>query len=341
MSATTNDFETWSGIIDDANRFTKSDGQHWTFLVGDHTRPVQAYGLLNPTVVSYLRVSGSKFFTFDSAWREVRLRPEVCDSPLHFTRAFVQIRQALNETMDPYGGATGGRYPNASLEDLDMTPLICARIRRFDEHRGCSRAGIPRDIAPLFGVTVPAVHVNIYSQSGRETKLYLAVHPSRSPYTLDQCVVSDLQPGDVAIDRIRTETYAQVEVGIPLHKAPRNKPGEAEIPWIRYFDVAPTVLGPGTRVDLLPKPGMLKPYDLKLGPGARLMARDGVCSIEAFSVEQVKDFLVERKFKPASALVVLDFLVRHKLVGDSDGDREKLNSRLRRDLGLPFDNHRC
>ncbi|TIC90821.1 hypothetical protein CH35J_011445 [Colletotrichum higginsianum] len=337
MSSTTNGFETWSSIIDDANRFTKSDGQPWTFLVGDHTRPVQAYGLLNPIVVSYLKVSGSKFFTFDSTWREVRLQPETCNSPLDFTRAFVQIRQHLSKTMDP----CGGRFPNALLENIDMIPLICAPIRRFDEYRGCSRAGIPRDIAPLFGVTVPSVHVNIYSQSGEEMKLYLAVHPSRSPYPLDQCVVSDLRPGDVALDRIRTETYAQVESGIPLHKAPRNKPDDVEIPWIRYFDFTQIVLGTGPQVDLLPKPGMLKPYDLKLGPGARLKARDGICSIEAFSVEQVKDFLVDRKFKPESALVVLDFLIRHKLVGDSNGDREKLNSRLRRDLGLPFDNHRC
>ncbi|GJD01389.1 thiamine pyrophosphokinase [Colletotrichum higginsianum] len=304
MSSTTNGFETWSSIIDDANRFTKSDGQPWTFLVGDHTRPVQAYGLLNPIVVSYLKVSGSKFFTFDSTWREVRLQPETCNSPLDFTRAFVQIRQHLSKTMDP----CGGRFPNALLENIDMIPLICAPIRRFDEYRGCSRAGIPRDIAPLFGVTVPSVHVNIYSQSGEEMKLYLAVHPSRSPYPWT---------------------------------TPRNKPDDVEIPWIRYFDFTQIVLGTGPQVDLLPKPGMLKPYDLKLGPGARLKARDGICSIEAFSVEQVKDFLVDRKFKPESALVVLDFLIRHKLVGDSNGDREKLNIRLRRDLGLPFDNHRC
>jgi 8-oxo-dGTP pyrophosphatase MutT (NUDIX family) len=89
-------------------------------------------------------------------------------------------------------------------------------------------------------------------------------------------------------------------------------------------------------------PGLYYLYELELGPDGTprptVNKADGeVEGFELMSVSEILENLVENKFKPSSALAMVDFLVRHGHITElSEKSYSEVCMTLRRDLLLPI-----
>src|SRR5699024_933682 len=71
----------------------------------------------------------------------------------------------------------------------------------------------------------------------------------------------------------------------------------------------------------LMNPGVLYVYDLEVGEDVRFEpVDDGISTFHLMDVDTVKDAMVKGLFKPASANVMMDFLIRHGLITAEDDD---------------------
>jgi len=85
------------------------------------------------------------------------------------------------------------------------------------------------------------------------------------------------------------------------------------------------------------QPVVLYLYDLEMPEGMELKPQDD--EVEYFvlmSVEEVRNAMMEYKFKPNCCLVMIDFFVRHGIITDeNEEDYLELITRLRRKLPVP------
>lgn len=79
-------------------------------------------------------------------------------------------------------------------------------------------------------------------------------------------------------------------------------------------------------------------YDMEVAPS--IIPSPGDDEVEHFSlltIEEVKGALLEGRFKPNCALVMLDFFIRHGFVdAENEGDFTGIVSRIHRKLPFPM-----
>lgn len=107
---------------------------------------------------------------------------------------------------------------------------------------------------------------------------------------------------------------------------------------ISYFHVKKESVGGIGMVELL-QPEVEYLYELRLGKGVVPSPADSeVEDFRLWGVKEVKKALGEGRFKPNSAVVVVDFLLRRGLLDGNDED-ERIRVRLHRELPLPVVDH--
>ncbi|XP_037540493.1 thiamin pyrophosphokinase 2 [Nematolebias whitei] len=221
----------------------------------------------------------------------------------------------------PRGGAVGlcpsldsyqsrSEAVDAVLQDLRQEEAITClqgwRDERYSVMPGFSHAPLmwmERAATSLFGVKRYGVHVNGYTVSGSgEVSMWLA-RRSRTKQTypglLDNMAAGGLAAG-VGV-RATLIKECEEEACVPAHLAAKARP--ASTVSYTYED----------EEGVFPESQFV--FDLELPVGFEPRVGDG--EVQEFSllpVQEVKELLATDDFKPNSALVVLDFLIRHSFI---------------------------
>lgn len=229
----------------------------------------------------------------------VSLHPSLSDYASR-TAAMARITQALR---------ADGRVPGWRDEAYRIGPNFCAPPL-FE---------LERAAVPLFGFKGYGVHMNGYVRSGDELKLWVArrsLTKPTGPGKLDQ-IVAGGQPVGMSLKDNLIKECAE-EAGLPVDLAAKARPVGA----ISYRTTRPE----GLRDDVLFN------YDLELPPEFEPRNTDG--EVDAFylwPLAQVRETLEHTdNFKFNSALVVIDFMVRHGFIDADEPDYVELIAGLHR-----------
>ena len=166
-----------------------------------------------------------------------------------------------------------------------------------------------RAAVPFFGVRAYGVHLNGYVRSAEGLKMWVARRARGKqtyPGMLDNLVAGG-QPIGLGIRENLTKECAE-EAAIPPELAARAVPAGA----ISYRQETPEGL----------KPDVQFVYDLELPPDFVPRNTDGeIESFHLWPIERVAEIVAETtEFKFNCNLVVIDFLVRHGLIGPERPD---------------------
>ncbi|ORY93952.1 NUDIX hydrolase domain-like protein [Syncephalastrum racemosum] len=184
---------------------------------------------------------------------------------------------------------------------------------------------VERAGAPLFGISQFGAHLNAFVRdTDGSIKMWVA-RRSRTKQTwpgmLDNCVA-----GGVAWQQTTRETIVREcneEASIPHEIAEQARNAGA----VTYFTYTHHGLVPETQYV----------YDLQLPLGVTPTPQDG--EVECFylwSLDQVRETLLNGEWKPNCALVMIDFLMRHSIItADTEPDYIDLTYRLHRRLEFP------
>lgn len=221
--------------------------------------------------------------------------------------------------------------------------------------------GIPLPARGLFGVLTLGVHLNVYTVktvNGREEidKIWVCHRAAGEELAysgmLDQPVAGGLEPVDRVDGKfapfvtLKREAFEEAGMDLDLETKTmtflegwrRKTLGTVEsASYITYYDCKDRSAGCHSQGHL--EPGVRFLYDLKLAdPSFQLKGREvNIEKFETYTVEQVKEQLRCKRWKPNCALVMLDFLVRKGLVSDSNDDRfQDIKEGLRMDLPFKY-----
>ncbi|KAL1622932.1 hypothetical protein SLS56_008540 [Neofusicoccum ribis] len=195
---------------------------------------------------------------------------------------------------------------------------------------------LERAASPLFGVHVCSVNMTCYvvDETGCRHRFWVP-RRARAKQTyggmLDNTVAGGLPAGEAPLDALVRE--AEEEAALPPELVRRDARAAG---CVSYFLVRDEKAGGET--------GLLQPesqlvYDLRLreGDGVEPRVNDG--EVEGFALlttEEVQEALRRGEFKPNTALVMLDFFVRHGiLTPENEPDYAEIVSRLHRRLQFP------
>lgn len=190
---------------------------------------------------------------------------------------------------------------------------------------------VERFSANLFGITTRGAHLVAYTNTPEGMKVWI---PRRSPhlYTypnmLDATVAGGVKSGVSPFQTIVEEADEEASLsgdlvrrytrprGVISHMGLTGKgfPGEQGLvvpDYIYVYDIE------------LPNDIVPTPHD------------DEVASFNCMTIEQLKSALLREDFKPDSAAVLIDFMIRHGIItADNEPDFVEINMRLHR--MLPF-----
>lgn len=311
--------------------------QEWRFCLetggkepGSGGKLFKPYGLVLPDVVKSFR--GDKmiapYFNFSGETREMVMRKQHCADSEAFGAAMRRIRFAAQCLPGEVFGSLRTDYIGYTLE----LPLLQAPAPHMS---------VPQAIAGLLGIVTSGVHANLYHKdrdgcvriwvregsSGQLEQCFRGLvlapdRPTEPMHTLLRIVQAETGRGDGSVVSRTTRLVSDATAG-----------GEISFCGIRD--------GPGTRpVDAgRPEPGIRHVFDLQVGDDFFPAEYEGppanLPAFQLLSVGEARDALLEDRFSPTCAMVMLDFLIRHRLLAElPDRAAAKLEKRLR--SGLPF-----
>lgn len=195
---------------------------------------------------------------------------------------------------------------------------------------------IERCACPLFGVVTYGVHVIAYVPAPADDgamKIWVS-RRARSKQTfggmLDSTAAGGVASGETPLSTILHE--CNEEASLPSDLVRRNAKAAGAITHFYVRDRRS-----GGEVGLL-QPECQYVYELPVPSG--LVCKPNDNEVEAFQLLTVSDIveaLARREFKPNSALVMLDFMIRHGVVtSENEKDYLEIITRLHRRLDFPL-----
>lgn len=221
---------------------------------------------------------------------------------------------------------------------------------------------IPLPARGIFGIITVGVHLNMYSVrevDGRELvdRIWVS-HRARGENVcysgmIDQVVAGGMDPTDRVDDLlapgVTLKREAEEEAGLLLDLDTKSMTSSCccgqqktigiveDAPAIAFYDCKGREAGRGNEGHL--EPGVRFVYDVKLkDPTFQPRSHErGIEKFESLTVDEVKRWLRERRWKPNCGLVMLDFLVRKNLITEADEERfGDIAAELRRSLPFKF-----
>lgn len=256
----------------------------------------------------------------------------------HFQISHVHPRTVRLTISDEYSSEVYSKACNAAFDevvqraiDQDLFETINGQ---HSEHFAILGAKYPvrveRFAACLFGIVHRGAHMTAYTKTANSLKIWV---PTRSlslkisPGALDTTVAGGVRAGESPFDCIVHEAAEEASLPEALVR-------EQAVPCgaITYMSQRSDGLRAG-----LPVPAVLYTYDLLLDSDTIPSPNDDeVHEFSLYTIDQVKEAMFRNKFKPNSALVMIDFFVRHGILTAAD-DAEYLEivGRLHRKLPIP------
>ncbi|MBK1723464.1 DUF4743 domain-containing protein [Thiocystis violacea] len=188
-------------------------------------------------------------------------------------------------------------------------------------NREQARCLIDRACAPFFGMRAFGQHLNGFVRTAHGIEMWIGRRSADRrlyPRRLDHLVAGGLPHGLSLVENLRKECHE--EAGMPRALADRALPVGA----VTYCRDSDRGL----------KPDVMYCYDLELPEDFQPQCTDG--EVEAFyrmPVEEVRDLVRDSdEFKLNCNLVIIDFLIRHGLIPQTDPDYLELIQGLRSPL---------
>ncbi|KAI7853229.1 NUDIX hydrolase domain-like protein [Circinella umbellata] len=184
---------------------------------------------------------------------------------------------------------------------------------------------IERAGTPLFGISQFGAHLNCYvREADGSIKIWVArrsLTKQTWPGLLDNCVAGGITYQATTKDTIVRECDEEASIPPEISQQARN------VGAVSYFTTTEHGLVPETQYT----------FDLELPLDFVPTPRDG--EVECFylwSVDKVRETLLNNEWKPNCALVTIDFLMRHSVItADTEPDYIDLTYRLHRKLEFP------
>lgn len=242
---------------------------------------------------------------------------------------------------DSSSGTETASAINAAFEELvaicieqEIFHVLCARHSepfaiagaRYDKP-----VWIERFSTNLFGITTRGAHLIAYTNTAEGMKIWVprrSSHLYTYPNLLDSTVAGGIKSGVSPFQTIVEEADEEASLSEDLIRRSTRSRGV-----ISHMSLTGKGF-PGEQG--LVNPDYVYVYDIELPAGVVPKPHDDeVHSFSCLTVEQVKTALLEETFKPDSAAVVIDFLIRHSIItADNEPNFVEVNMRLHR--RLPF-----
>jgi 8-oxo-dGTP pyrophosphatase MutT (NUDIX family) len=187
----------------------------------------------------------------------------------------------------------------------------------------------------LFGIISRGAHLTAYTNTSSGMKIWV---PRRSPnlFTypncLDTTVAGGVAAGEDPFECIIREAYEEASLPEELVRKEAKACG-----CVSYVGVKDVKNGGDSGETGLIAPDIVYVYDLELGEDVVCRQNDEeVKEFNLMSVEEVKETLSMEEFKTNSALVMIDFLLRHGVIkAEEEKNYAEIVARLHRRLPLP------
>ncbi|KAJ3958158.1 hypothetical protein N0V92_005259 [Colletotrichum tropicale] len=307
-------YENLVELVKDVNRF-QIKGTEWKFCLQDPTNPTspwKAFGIVLEENVKWLKRANSKWLDFDWLSKQIRL----INPPIDPTTGTIQLNYAWKEIVDKLDEIPGGNLPQWVKKDTkwlyndqESWPLI----EEDKNFRKLFREGIWCDLVPIFGILTTGAHLNVYKITKEKGfQVWVSQRPDTQPNfpgLLDQAAAGGFTPSHKTILECIEKEKKQESKGYPRHwrELMRQSP---DIPTIQFFDVRDERWEKGYAG--LPEPGIRKAYDLRVND-EKIKGKEGQ-TFKLMGIDEIRESLLHGRWKPNSALVMIDFMIRHGLV---------------------------
>ena len=250
-------------------------------------------------------------FQVDHVSKTVRLRP------LDATRTFTTALQILTDK---------------AIEE-DVFRIIHREHSELYPILGVQDLTLERYFAPLFGTISRGAHLTVYTRVGptKEMKLWV---PRRSqscftyPGCLDTTVAGGLPAGESPLGCIIRE--ADEEASLPQKLVRERAIACGALTYIQQSG-----MGDGGEHGLI-APDLLYVYDLEVEEDVVCRPHDDeVQDFYLMRVGEVQDAMATREFKTNSAVVMIDFFIRHGVINESN-EKHYAELLMRMHRRLPF-----
>lgn len=196
---------------------------------------------------------------------------------------------------------------------------------------------LERYASNLFGIISRGAHLTVYTKSAKdgEMKIWVprrAKHLFTYPGKLDTTVAGGVATGEGGFECIVRE--AEEEASLPEQLVRSRAKAAGNISYVGVKDV--TNGGDSGEVGLIAM-DCVYVFDLEVEKGIVCQQNDEeVEEFSLMSVDEVKDALSRSEFKTNSALVMIDFFIRHGVIkAEEEPDYAEIMARLHRRLPLP------
>jgi 8-oxo-dGTP pyrophosphatase MutT (NUDIX family) len=191
---------------------------------------------------------------------------------------------------------------------------------------------VERFAGDLFGITARGAHMTVYTITDEGMKIWV---PRRSasmvtyPNKLDTTVAGGVAAFETPLQNIIRE--AQEEASLPEDLVTPDIKAAGVLTYMSSF------AGVAGGKEAYVCPDIVYVYDLEVGWNVKLSPEDGeVNEFYLLSVEQIQESLRRGRFKTNSAVVMLDFFIRHGIItADNEDDYVEIVQRMHRQLPFP------
>ncbi len=191
---------------------------------------------------------------------------------------------------------------------------------------------LERFAADLFGITARGAHLTVYTMTKDGMRIWV---PRRSPslFTypgkLDTTVAGGVSAGETPMQNIIRE--AQEEASLPAELIQKGIRTTGLLTYISY-----ELEKPGGNESCV-VPDMIYVFDLEVALDVIPVPEDGeVKEFYLMSLQEIKEALATGEFKTNSAVVMLDFFIRHGIITpDNEKNYAEIVMRMHRRLPFP------
>lgn len=199
---------------------------------------------------------------------------------------------------------------------------------------------IERSASPLFGIVTYGVHMTAYTRTtdaeGKEEYKIWVPRRAKTKQTyggmLDNTVAGGTSSGEGFFESLVRECGEEASLPEELVRSKVRSRGT-----VTYFYIRDQRAGGES--------GLFQPecqcvYDLELPSDGSVVPKPNDDEVEQFyywTVDEVREALARREFKPNCALIMLDFLIRHGLITvENEKDYMEITARVHRRLEFPM-----
>ena len=293
-------FEPQSGVF----------SSYYKFLLPGDTRP---HGLLLPSVVKVMPWTAD--FIIDHFHRTVQLDPRHSDN-----RAASACIDALARLIQ--AAIDKDTFTLLHGQHSELYPIIGAKYP----------IAIERFARSLFGITARGAHLTAYTITEAGMKIWVprrSAHLYTYPNCLDTTVAGGVTAGEGPFECIVREAAEEASIPEDIVRTEASSCGVLSYITLRESR--------GGGEEGLVCPDLIYVYDLKLTPDViPKPGDDEVSEFYLWDVDEVRQGLARGEFKTNSALVMIDFLIRHGFITtDNETHFAEINARMHRRLPCP------